>query len=103
MAKIKVAIVGVGNCASSLVQGRYYYEGRRAPTGLIHERVGGYKIADIEFVCAFDVDARKVGTDLGEAIFAPPNCTVVFQKDVPHTGVAVRMGRIMDGVAEHME
>ena len=103
MAKIKVAIVGVGNCASSLVQGRYYYEGRRAPTGLIHERVGGYKIADIEFVCAFDVDARKVGTDLGEAIFAPPNCTTVFQKEVPHTGIPVRMGRVLDGVAEHME
>ena len=103
MAKIKVAIVGVGNCASSLVQGRYYYEGRRAPTGLIHERVGGYKIADIEFVCAFDVDARKVGTDLGEAIFAPPNCTTVFQKEVPHPGIPVRMGRVLDGVAEHME
>ena len=103
MAKIKVAIVGVGNCASSLVQGRYFYEGRDAPTGLIHERVGGYAISDIAFVCAFDVDARKVGKDLSEAIFAHPNCTTVFQKDVPQTGVAVRMGRVLDGVAEHME
>ena len=103
MSKIKVAIVGVGNCASSLVQGRYFYEDRKQPTGLIHERVGGYAIADIEFVCALDVDARKVGTDLSEAIFAAPNCTTVFQKDVPHTGVTVRMGRVLDGVAEHME
>ena len=103
MSKIKVAIVGVGNCASSLVQGRYFYEDRKEPAGLIHERVGGYAIADIEFACAFDVDARKVGTDLGEAIFAAPNCTTVFQKDVPHTGVTVCMGRVLDGVAEHME
>jgi myo-inositol-1-phosphate synthase len=103
MTKIKVALVGVGNCASSLVQGRYFYEGREAPTGLIHERVGGYAIEDIEFVCAFDVDDRKVGHELGEAIFAQPNCTTVFQKDVPDTGVIVRMGRVMDGVAGHME
>ena len=102
MNKIKVALVGVGNCASSLVQGRYFYEDREAPTGLIHERVGGYAIADIEFVAAFDVDARKVGKELGEAIFAAPNCTTVFQKDIPDTGVIVRMGRVLDGVAAHM-
>ncbi|MGE0179912.1 MAG: inositol-3-phosphate synthase [Sphingomonas sp.] len=103
MTKIKVALVGVGNCASSLVQGRYFYEGRNSPSGLIHERIGGYAISDIEFACAFDIDARKVGRDLGEAIFAQPNCTTVFQPQVPATGVIVRMGRVMDGVAGHME
>ena len=75
MNKIKVALVGVGNCASSLVQGRYFYAGRKAPEGLMHERLGGYALSDIQFVAAFDTDARKVGLDLGEAIFAKPNCT----------------------------
>jgi len=103
MGKIKVAIVGVGNCASSLVQGRYYYDGSRPAAGLMHERIGGYRLSDIEFVLAIDTDARKVGRDLGEAIFSPPNCTTVFQKNVPVTGVTVRMGRVLDGVAPHME
>jgi len=103
MSKIKVALVGIGNCASSLVQGRYYYEDRNSPAGLMHDRIGGYAIADIEFVLAIDVDARKIGKDLGEAIFAAPNCTTVFQQDVPVTGVRVMMGRTLDGVAEHME
>ena len=78
MDKIKVALVGVGNCASSLVQGRYYYDGGRAPAGLMHERIGGYALPDIDFVLAIDTDARKVGKDLAEAIFAAPNCTTVF-------------------------
>ena len=103
MKKIKVALVGVGNCASSLVQGRYFYDGKRSPEGLMHERIGGYRVADIEFVLAIDTDARKVGKDLSEAIFAAPNCTAVFHKDVPQTGVAVRMGRVLDGMAAHME
>ncbi len=103
MNQIKVALVGVGNCASSLVQGRYYYDGKPTADGLMHERIGGYRLSDIEFVLAIDTDARKVGKDLGEAIFAAPNCTTVFQHDVPATGVAVRMGRVLDGMAAHME
>src|SRR4051794_41416024 len=103
MNKIKVALVGVGNCASSLVQGRYFYAGRKAPEGLMHERLGGYAIADLQFVAAFDTDARKVGLDLGEAIFAKPNCTHVFQSEIPSTGVIVRMGKVLDGMASHME
>ena len=92
MNTIKVALVGVGNCASSLVQGRYYYADGRPPAGLMHERIGGYAIADIEFVLAFDIDARKVGKDLGEAIFAKPNCTTVF-----HAGRAQDRRRRADG------
>ncbi len=102
MNRIKVALVGIGNCASSLVQGRYYYAGRKAPAGIMHERIGGYALADIEFVLAIDTDARKIGLDLGEAIFAKPNCTTVFQSEIPHTGVPVRMGRVLDGMAPHM-
>src|SRR5262249_39617127 len=70
--------------------------------GIMHERIGGYRLADIDFVLAIDVDARKVGKDLGEAIFAKPNCTTVFQPLVPTTGVTVRLGRVLDGVAPHM-
>jgi len=103
MNRIKVALVGIGNCASSLVQGRYYYDGKPNARGLMHERIGGYRLSDIDFVLAIDTDARKVGRDLGEAIFAAPNCTTVFQKDVPATGVTVRMGRVLDGMAAHME
>ena len=102
MTTIKVAVIGVGNCASSLVQGKYHYAGTNAANGLIHEDIGGYKVGDLDFVAAFDVDSRKVGLDLGEAIFAKPNCTKVFHADVPHTGVAVRMGARLDGVAPHM-
>jgi myo-inositol-1-phosphate synthase len=103
MNKIKVGLVGIGNCASSLVQGRYFYAGKQAPAGLIHERLGGYSISDIEFVAAFDTDARKVGKDLSEAVFAMPNCTKIFQRDVPQSGVTVRMGKVLDGMAPHME
>ena len=103
MDKIRVAILGVGNCASSLVQGRYHYAGEdRSATGLMHDRIGGYGPADMEFVLAFDTDARKVGLDLAEAVFAEPNCTTVFHADVPATGVEVRMGRVLDGMADHM-
>ena len=103
MNKIKVALIGVGNCASSLVQGRYFYDGGKSPAGLMHERIGGYAIADIEFVAAFDTDARKVGKDLAEAVFAKPNCTQIFQAEIPETGVIVQMGKVLDGMAPHME
>ena len=102
MSRIKVAIIGVGNCASSLVQGKYHYSAGNTAHGLIHEDVGGYKVSDIEFVAAFDVDSRKVGLDLGEAIFAKPNCTKVFHAEVPKTGTIVQMGAKLDGVADHM-
>jgi myo-inositol-1-phosphate synthase len=104
MKKIRVAIVGVGNCASSLVQGIEYYESKRPDDaiGLMHWDLGGFLPSDIEVVAAFDVDSRKVGRDLSEAIFAAPNCTAVFCSDVPKTGVPVRMGRVLDGFSEHM-
>ena len=102
MKPIKVAMIGVGNCASSLVQGAAYYRKNNSAGGLIHQQMGGYGAGDVEFVMAVDVDARKVGKDIAEAIFAPPNCTAVFERDVPKTGAKVTMGRILDGVAEHM-
>ena len=105
MGQIKLAIVGVGNCASSLVQGIEFYKNRSSAdaTGVLHWEIGGYRPGDIEIVGAFDVDVRKVGKDISEAIFEAPNCTAVFCKDVPKTGVRVRMGRILDGVAAHMK
>ena len=81
--KIRVAIVGVGNCASSLVQGRYYYENAKDDDfvpGLMHVNLGGYHVRDIEFVAAFDIDKNKVGKDLSEAIYTKPNNTYVFQQ-----------------------
>ena len=102
MKPIRVVVIGVGNCASSLVQGVAYYRTNNSSQGLIHDRIGGYGAGDVEFVMGVDVDARKVGKDLAEAIFAAPNNTAVFQPDVPASGVKVMMGRILDGVAEHM-
>ena len=97
---INVALVGVGNCASSLVQGvSHYREGANDLTGLMHEEIGGYRPSDIRFVAAWDVDRRKVGRDLADAIFARPNSTAVFCRDVKRTGTKVRMGVIADGVA----
>ncbi len=103
--KVKIAIVGVGNCASSLVQGIHYYgpEKKDDAIGLMHWEIGGYAPHDIEVVAAFDIDRRKVGRDLSEAIFAKPNCTKVFCPDVPKTGVKVRMGRVLDGLSDHMK
>jgi myo-inositol-1-phosphate synthase len=103
--KIKVAIVGVGNCASALIQGINYYRGKKAcaAIGLMHWNLGGYVPGDIQVAAAFDIDGRKVGRDVGEAIFAKPNCTTVFYPNVRKTGVKVRMGRILDGVAAHMK
>lgn len=104
MNHIKIAIIGVGNCASSLIQGIHYYRGKipQNATGLMHWDLGGYKPYDIEVVAAFDIDKRKVGKDVAEAIFAKPNCTTVFCENVPAYGVSVRMGRILDGFASHM-
>ncbi|GBE09777.1 inositol-3-phosphate synthase [bacterium BMS3Bbin12] len=103
--KIRIAIAGVGNCASSLIQGIHYYTPERCAdgvNGLMHVEVGGYRPCDIEVVAAFDIDKRKVGRDINEAIFAKPNCTTVFCGDLPAGGVTVRMGQILDGVSEHM-
>jgi len=102
MKAIKVAMIGVGNCASSLVQGVYFYRNNNSAGGLIHDRIGGYGAGDVDFVLGIDVDARKVGKDISEAIFAAPNCTAVFQAEVPLTGNKVIMGKKLDGVAEHM-
>ena len=104
MHNIRIGIVGVGNCASSLVQGINYYRHKDSENaiGLMHWEIGGYKPCDIEVVSAFDIDKRKVGKDTAEAIFAEPNCTTVFYKDVPKIGTTVRMGKIMDGFSEHM-
>ncbi len=104
MAPIRLAIAGVGNCASSLLQGLAYY---RPPVstvsaGLLHPELGGYRIHDIQPVAAFDVDRRKVGRPLHEAIFTPPNCTAVFQRELSNYGVTVQMGPVLDGVAAHM-
>lgn len=105
MDKIKIAIVGIGNCASSLIQGIEYYKNKdgKEGIGLMHWDIGGYKPFDIEVVAAFDIDKRKVGKDVSEAIFALPNCTTVFCKDVPKTNVKVRMGTVLDGFSEHMK
>ncbi len=104
---IKVAIVGVGNCASSLIQGLFYYKDikdeKELVPGLMHNLIGDYKISDIKIVAAFDVDKRKVGKDVSEAIFALPNCTKIFCKDIPKMGVKVKMGPVLDGVAPHMK
>jgi len=105
MEKIKIAIVGMGNCASSLIQGieSYRHKNSEEAVGLMHWDIGGYKPGDIEVMAAFDIDARKVGKDVAEAIFAPPNCTAVFQKDVPLTNIMVSMGRLLDGFSSHMK
>src|ERR1700683_3296968 len=103
MGKVRIAIVGVGNCASSLVQGLEYYkdadDGARVP-GLMHVRFGGYHVSDIEVVAAFDVDAKKVGLDLSEAISASENNTIKFA-DVPPTGVIVQRGHTLDGLGDY--
>ena len=102
---IKIAIVGVGNCASSLVQGIEYYQHQDSAqaAGLIHPEIGGYRLEDVEVVAAFDVDHRKVGRPLHEAVFARPNCTTVFQRELPETSVIVQMGPVLDGIADHMD
>jgi myo-inositol-1-phosphate synthase len=102
--KVRVAIVGVGNCASSLVQGRYYYQDAKETDfvpGLMHVNLGGYHVRDVEFVAAFDIDKNKVGRDLSEAIYAKPNNTFVFQQ-VPNLGVKVERGMTHDGLGKYL-
>jgi myo-inositol-1-phosphate synthase len=105
MGRAKIGVVGLGNCASSLIQGINYYGDQRGEDaiGIMHWDIGGYRPYDIEVVAAFDIDQRKVGKDVAEAIFEEPNCTTVFYKDIPNTGVTVQMGRILDGFSEHMQ
>jgi myo-inositol-1-phosphate synthase len=103
-AAIRAAVVGVGNCASTLVQGVSYYRRRPAETvGLMHPAIGGLTVGDIHFACAFDVDARKVGRRLGDAIFSPPNNSRVFCETPDDDGAAVYPGPVGDGVAGHLE
>ena len=104
MKKIRVAIAGVGNCASSLIQGIEYYGGRATENlaGLMHPDIGGWGPGDLEIVAAFDIDRRKVGTPVEQAIFAKPNRAMVFQESLPASGVTVQMGPVLDGVAPHM-
>ncbi|HEX2230203.1 MAG TPA: inositol-3-phosphate synthase [Candidatus Binatia bacterium] len=102
--KVRVAIIGVGNCASSLVQGVEFYRNVTGPEfvpGLMHTSLGGYHIRDVEFSAAFDIDATKVGEDLSRAIFAPPNNTIRFA-EVPHMGIPVRRGMTHDGLGRYM-
>ena len=104
MGKINVAIIGVGNCASSLVQGVTYYREAKAGAmipGIMHAELGGYAISDIEFVAAFDIDANKVGKDLSEAIYTRPNNTYRFA-DVPKLGVRVHRGMTHDGLGKYL-
>lgn len=105
--KIRIAIAGVGNCASALLQGIELYKNdpslKDDPIGLMHYDLGGYEPGDIEVVAAFDVDARKVGKPLKEALFAKPNCTKMFYPNLPDYPVTVQMGPVLDGVSEHMK
>lgn len=113
MDSIKIAVVGLGNCASSLIQGIEYYKNKDGDNnsnsdsddaiGLMHWEIGGYKPSDIEVVAAFDIDKRKVGKDVADAIFELPNCTTVFCENIPKTGTIVKMGQILDGMADHMK
>ncbi|MFL5721212.1 MAG: inositol-3-phosphate synthase, partial [Chloroflexota bacterium] len=101
---MRVAIVGVGNCASSLVQGRYYYENAKEDDfvpGLMHVNLGGYHVKDIDFVAAFDIDKNKVGKDLSEAIYTKPNNTYTFQQVQP-MGVTVERGMTHDGLGKYL-
>ncbi len=104
MDTIRIAIVGVGNCASSLVQGLEYYrdKGPEDAVGVMNWEIGGFRPSDVEVVAAFDIDLRKVGKDISEAVFEAPNCTTVFCPNLPKAHVPVQMGRVLDGVAEHM-
>ncbi len=110
MKKIKVAIIGVGNCASSLIQGLEFYRkqnlntnGKPEALGLMNYQIGGYRPQDIEVVCAFDVDKRKVGLPLKKAIFQAPNCTQLITNRLDSPNTIVQMGPVLDGVAEHMK
>ena len=105
MEKIKTAIIGIGNCASALVQGIHYYMGVSDPVGngLLHGDIAGYTPGDIEIVAAIDVDSRKVGKPLSEAIYTKPNCCYTITSEVPESAVRVVMGQVHDGVSQHMQ
>ena len=104
-AKVRVAIVGVGNCASSFIQGVHYYRdadpSEQVP-GLMHVDLGGYHVRDVEFVAAFDIDSEKVGKDLSEAIWSGQNNTIKFS-DVPPIGVTVERGMTHDGLGKYLK
>lgn len=103
MGKINIAIAGVGSCASALLQGIEFYKQEDVePIGLMHYDLGGYKPGDINVVAAFDVDKRKVGKGLKEAVLAQPNCAKVFYDKLPDYPVKVQMGPVLDGVSDHM-
>jgi myo-inositol-1-phosphate synthase len=102
MAKIKIAIAGIGNCASSLIQGIYYYKNKKNIPGILHDKIGNYKIGDMEIVSAFDIDERKIGRDLSEAIFQKPNNTKIFFNEIPKLRVKVLRGPTLDGLPNHM-
>ncbi|HEX8206355.1 MAG TPA: inositol-3-phosphate synthase, partial [Solirubrobacteraceae bacterium] len=105
--KVRVAIIGVGNCANSFVQGVHHYRDANpdeAVPGLMHIDLGGYHVGDIEFSAAFDIDADKVGKDLSEAIWAGQNNTIKFtEKDVPNLGVPVHRGMTHDGLGKYLK
>jgi myo-inositol-1-phosphate synthase len=104
MPEIRVAVVGIGNCASSLIQGLHYYSKKRKETiGLMHYEICGYKPANINIVAAFDIDRRKVGKPLEEAVFSPPNCTRTIENELPPSKVIVSMGHVLDGISSHMK
>jgi myo-inositol-1-phosphate synthase len=102
--RIKIAIAGVGNCASSLLQGIEYYRKKKDTDsfGLMHWELGGYLPYEIEVAAAFDIDRRKVGKDVSDAIFSLPNCTTVFCPNVPQAGTNVKVGRVLDGCSAHL-
>ena len=103
MASVRVAIVGAGNCAASLVQGVHYYrdaDASQTVPGLMHVMFGDYHVSDVEFVAAFDVDDKKVGKDLSEAINASENNTITIA-DVPTTGITVQRGHTLDGLGKY--
>jgi myo-inositol-1-phosphate synthase len=104
--KVRVAIIGVGNCASSFVQGVQYYKNadpKQAVPGLMHVDLGGYHVSDIEFSAAFDIDADKVGKDLSEAIFSGQNNTLKLGEDIPNLGVTVHRGMTHDGLGKYLK
>ena len=103
--KVRVAIIGVGNCAAAFVQGVHYYrdaDPAEDVPGLMHVDLGGYHVRDIEFTCAFDIDSEKVGKDLGEAIWAGQNNTIRFAEVPAKLGIPVQRGMTHDGLGKYL-